>query len=530
MANEAEPGEGKVRELRLPTVVNEVVLMEDRAQVTRTGTLTLPAGRVRLLVENVSPVLADKTLAARVVSGPEGVQVTNLTVRRSLRRREEKRPEAVAEIEAKLRETETDLRIVQEEARILQQEFEGLAEAAQQHLEDVSVDVSWGRAEPESWQTQFRRLTEWERRLRDDRLGLNIRAADLGEKRDDLSFQHNALLSPSADWGAVIEAEVTVPAGGDCDFAFLYVVPGACWRPQHTAHLESTDKGPVLHFETDACVWQNTGESWQDAQLHFSTQRPSLGTDPPLMAADFLYTQDKEEQVVVEARDQKIETTGLGPGAQREVPEVPGIDDAGEALVMRSKDRATVPSDGRPYRIPVSAFESKATSEYVAFPERACAVLHKCSATNGGSRPILAGPVDLVARSGFVGRTSVLFIAPGEQFELGFGPDPEIRIHRRVEEVPHEKGMLSRWVKTDMTVTLNLSNIGATEKVFQLTERIPVSEVEQVRIVFDGDESSPGAKPDENGFVAWEVQISPGGTAEKKLHYRIEKHHDVAGI
>jgi len=49
--------------VRLDAPVTEVTVLEDRAQVVREGRADLPAGRVRVRVAGVSPVLADKTLA-----------------------------------------------------------------------------------------------------------------------------------------------------------------------------------------------------------------------------------------------------------------------------------------------------------------------------------------------------------------------------------------------------------------------------------------------------------------------------------
>jgi len=55
----------------------------------------------------------------------------------------------------------------------------------------------------------------------------------------------------------------------------------------------------------------------------------------------------------------------------------------------------------------------------------------------------LAGPVDLIRENGFVGRTSVLFIAAGERFELGWGPDAELRVKRHSESKQEKSRRLS---------------------------------------------------------------------------------------
>ena len=149
------------------------------------------------------------------------------------------------------------------------------------------------------------------------------------------------------------------------------------------------------------------------------------------------------------------------------------------------------------------------------------------SLANAGASPILAGPVDLIARSGPIGRTSVLFVAPGERFDLGFGPDPAVRVRRRSDRVEVEPGVLSRHLKTEHTVTLQLSNLGTEPRTFAVRERIPVSELEQVKVKFDRQATSPDAEPDENGFISWPVTLSGGGHETRKLRYSILKRKDV---
>jgi hypothetical protein len=188
-------------------------------------------------------------------------------------------------------------------------------------------------------------------------------------------------------------------------------------------------------------VWQNTGEAWEAAELLLSTERPSLGKDPPLFANDWLTVQRKQEQLVVETREEDVHTAGLGaaPGAAQAMRTVPGIDDGGEAKVLRAASRATIATDGRPHCVPLFSFDADAKSELVMYPALAPLAIRKSTQPNGSSQPILAGPVDLVEESGYVGRTQVLFVAPGERFELGWGPDPGVRARRMVEEVEEER-------------------------------------------------------------------------------------------
>ena len=195
-----------------------------------------------------------------------------------------------------------------------------------------------------------------------------------------------------------------------------------------TAALAGSPAGLITLHETEAGYGTALSTAvndpdWTDAELRLSTQRASLGAEPPLLGEDLLCTQPKQQQVVVEARDQAIQTTGLGSGIA-EADGLPGIDDGGEVRTLVVAGTPAVPSDGRPHRLPLGSFSSDAERTLVTMPERARAVIHRVRATNEGSSPLLAGPVELVVDGGRVGRSTLLYVASGERFEFGMGPDP----------------------------------------------------------------------------------------------------------
>ena len=68
-----------------------------------------------------------------------------------------------------------------------------------------------------------------------------------------------------------IEVDIEADAAAEASLTVEYMVPCAAWRPTHRARL---GEGHVL-FETDAAVWQATGEAWNDVTLQLSTARSS---------------------------------------------------------------------------------------------------------------------------------------------------------------------------------------------------------------------------------------------------------------
>jgi len=523
-----------VQELTLDAPVSVVTLLEDRAQVKRIGKTQLNEGLWRIKILQVAPVLSDKSLRVEFSQNYPDARIDDVRVRREMLLKEEDKPEEIKALEGEIRSLTKTLNNITEDRQHLDSCFAQINTILGKGLQELPIDAIWGQIDPKTWREQISTLFKQLRNLRAEILNNYYTQEDLKEKINDLVAKAEALSRPDMIYTARIEADLMIPQTGEYEIAFDYVVPNAIWRPWHQARLLLEDK-PTLSFRMDGCVWQRTGEDWQDVDLVFSTARASLGTEPPLLTDEPLNVKEKSKEINIEIREQKIQTTGLGTDATPSVAEVPatvtlpGVDDGGEVRNLRPTRKATIPSDGRPYRVPIFSFETQADIQYILMPEVSCQVVLKSEQTNTAKIPILAGPVDLVRTSGFVGRTSLLFIAPGERFALGWGPDGAMRV-QRTKTQKREQDHLTKWNIVTKTVRLFLSNIGAESRVIKTSERVPVSELEQVKIEVIKEKTTAGVKPDKNGFCTWNFSLNPYSQLEASLVYKVSSAPEVKGI
>lgn len=543
------------RLIELP--IASVTLLEDRAHVVRRGSLALASADERVQIERVAPVVVDKTVAVTVIEG--SVKVVDARVRRRALVRlrdgdrlaeeahgvtpgdpvsssggdrsvgEEQLGAERAELEREGDRLEAERNRIQAERDLVIRQAAALEQVAVLSLADMAEDASWGDELGAAAAARMAEIAGEERGLADQLVERERELADVERAMQRLAIRIAAVDRPDTEERADLEIDLAGAEGSACELRVDYVVPGACWRPWHTARLD----GSSVEIATDACVWQNTGEDWRGVELILSTERASLGAEPPRLASDVLRAARKSDQLVVATREQEIETAGLGGGGEggaRAARELPGIDDGGEVVALRAPERATVPSDGRPYRVRLTSFTAEADTQLVAFPELAPVVLLKSTQQNKGGEPLLAGPVDLVRSSGLVGRTSILFVAPGERFDLGWGPEADLRLSREVDAFEEKSRMLSSWIERDTRIRVRLSNLGAAARKLTVTERIPISEIEKVKVEVDPSRTTGKQRPDENGFVRWTVDLAGFGHQELELTYQLKKHEDVRGL
>jgi uncharacterized protein (TIGR02231 family) len=520
----------------LPIV--EVTVQEDRALVRREGTILAPPGRARLRIEGVAPVLVDKSITAELLPDADGagarsgVEVRSVVATRWHVTEDAQRPAALAELRARVRERQTEQQALARRRANVAGEREMVEQLLRSTLAELGEDAGFGRTDAAHLHAALDALQE--------------RLEALGRERRELDAEHDRLQRDVADLQRLEATSHTVAArtaaalvlelhNPDADARAVrlrvdYLVPGALWRPWHRARLIEEAGGARIELRSEGCVWQATGEDWNDVQLVFSTERPSLGLVPPVLHTDLLAVRKKGPVVEAQTRQEQIHTAGLGAdeGGPQAAAELPGIDDGGEAQRLRGRGRSSIPGDGRPYRVPLFDVTGPAEVELRCVPELAPVVLLRSEQANTAPHPLLAGPVDLVRRSGLVGRTSLLYVAPGERFELGWGPDNGLRVTRELEELAWERKSLSSWTRKPRRVRIKLSSLEATPRSLQVRERIAVSELDKVKVELQS--ATQSAKPDSDGIVRWDVRLPGFGRQELVLEWDLVVHDDVQGV
>jgi uncharacterized protein (TIGR02231 family) len=312
-----------------------------------------------------------------------------------------------------------------------------------------------------------------------------------------------------------------------------YLVPCSAWRPRYRATLkQAAAEGAQVELEMEASVWQRTGEAWTDVELSLSTARPALGTAPPELIDDFLSARPKsaEERRVVEVSVREEVIQAVGEGGAAAASELPGIDDAGEVQVLSSPRKVTVPSDGQPHRVPLSSFLAAAQTQLVCAPEESPLVSLVATFRNAPGAVLLAGPVDLVRESGYVGRSQLRFAAKGDQVKLSFGSEDHLRVAREETRRDEESRLTGR--KTiQRAVKLFVSNAGGDPVKLALEERIPVSEVKEVEVSLRTKDTRPApSEVTRDGIVRFVLDLPARDHREVTLAYDVSASAKVAGL
>lgn len=343
--------------------VTAVTCLEDRAHIERVVLLDLEAGVQRLRLGPVSALAVDRTLHAELTADHPAT-VLDVRIVRSWTPRG---PQPSTGDDSTLRQRvhtleEEQLALGQRRDR-LQARLDLLGRLAADLLREIGEGAGL-ETERSRWARELDRVDD-ERdahgeQLRTADARLTALALELGEAQRAMHLSEEE----PAELVGHVELTVEAAAAGPVGLRLSHLTPCALWRPAYRAVLDADS----LTLETDAMVWQRTGEDWSDVRLTLSTARSALATDPPRLSVDRLTLKDRSaaerRTVDVELREEEIEALGPVP-----VLGLPGVDDGGEVRVLRSSASVSVPGDGRAHRVRLSSFTTSARSEYACSPE-----------------------------------------------------------------------------------------------------------------------------------------------------------------
>ena len=503
--------------VKLP--MTRVVLMEDRAQIEHRGEILLNGGLQRFLLPDLPAVVVDRSLRVEV----QGATFLDACIER--RWKEKPRgglPADASALRRQVDELDGEQQAQTDQVSRLELRAELLGATRADLLRAIAENTGYGKSDPGIWREQLDVVSTKQAEVDETLRAARQSCQQTQERRAQAALALAAAEEKERDIECFVA--LSLDGQGPAQVRISYLVPCAMWRPSYRACLVENR----VKVEAEAVVWQHTGQDWKDVVLQFSTARPTLGTNPPTLVEDRLHirpkTQQEKQVVDVTLREQAITSAGEGGG------EMPGLDDGGEARLLAGLEQASVQSDGQPHRVPLFAFEAPAQLEWLCPAALTPLVFLVARFTNTSGQVLLAGPVDLIRQSGFVGRSQVKFAAPGETVKLSFGGEDGLRVVRTVEEKTEEARLTGRKTVTTTVVT-HVSNARPDLARLVIEERIPVSEVKDVVVqVLDKRCSPRPEQVNQEGIARLPMDLVAHGTGSATFVWELSAAAKVAGV
>ncbi len=530
--------------------ITAVTVYPDRAVATRTGKVNLSTGTTEVLFDRLPSSLVDASLQVSG-RGAAAATILDVSVRQTfVEASPSMRVRALEDELAGLRRQ--DVVLADHIARVDQQQaLVGRIETA------MTTPVAGEEAAPRPSFDDWKRLLDFQNehlaRLATERQGLRQQRQELTDKIAAVEQQLNVLRGqqPGGRSFKAVVVRVAASEAGNLELTLGYAVPGASWTPAYDARLRTASR--QIEFTYHGVVRNGTGEDWNQIALTLSTARPNLGGGAPEVPAWIV----EEARPMPLARDadvielspftvQSERTRGAvkataAPEPRAAAVATASVEASATSATFRITEPVTLPSDNTTQKVAVTTLPLPAELQYESAPKLIEAAFLTAKATNTSEFPFLAGAMNAFLDETFVATSRLKTVMPGESFDLALGADEGIAVKRRlVNRFNENTGLMSsgRRITYDFLVTLTNNKRTAEKIVFR--EAVPVSRHEKivVKLLTPAErelgtlEAPREITREEDGRLAWRVELKPGEKREFPLKFSIDHPADlpVAGL
>ncbi len=538
--------------VKVSSRIESVTVYRAGATVVRKAQLKVDAGVTVALFENLPGRLNVSSVRGRV-EGDRSVQIVGVESKRV--RHEAPVAESMKELDKNIRDLRDQKAELEAQKAAYQAEVEFAKTVAAGALgKDAGVD-------PEKLTETARFVRETIMRAEREKLSLARSMKEIEAKISVLQENARQLRIEGSRATYTVSIRLSAPRAARIALAVTYRVIDAAWVAAHDVRLN--ERTGEVKLTAYAVVNQQSGEEWRDVKLTFSTAYPTASVALPAFRPLVMrphsarkYAQQRailldEEQSVLRAiprgtsfdnlSNKNLASKGydyINAQGQRNLArfanksqEASAGAPRGNAMALRFSNVTfhrpkpeTIPMDDRPHRCVLFTARFKSKVERITIPALAEAVFLRAKVANTSEHPVLPGLVNVFIDADFIGTAFMDPVAPGEEFELYFGADKNLKVTRKLLESRSEgptKFRSSHKVMRHWKTSLQNFHKKTVEVI--VVDQVPVSWSDDVRVAVSVLKPKPADKqPDRFGRVEWKVKLDSLKKTEFELAYEAE--------
>jgi uncharacterized protein (TIGR02231 family) len=507
------------------TKLKEVTVFLSGAQLTRTGTATIPAGNSLLVFKDLPQDL-----------NPQSIQVTGkgdftiLSVQHQINYlKEQEKTKNIVALEDSIELLSDKIKAEQAMLGVYQTEELLLTENIELGGANTGVSIT---ALKEAADFYRLRLTD----LKNKQLACSKKIYEwqmsIVRITNHLATLNTRKNIPTSEVVLMVYAAGPVSA----NFTLSYIVYQAGWMPFYDLRCKNTDSPVEIVYKAN--VYQTTGEDWENVNLTISSGNPLLsGTKPALgiwyldyynpYANNYGNTRgyDKKERM---AEMSSVAEDGNGMISTTNIELAP----AGSASSYTTQVESTtsvqfvisipydIPSNGQPYAVEMKKATLNAQYEYFCAPKIDKDAFLLARVTGWEDLNMLSGPMNLYFESTYVGQSNFDSKSVVDTLDLSLGRDKNIVITReRIKDFSSKKLVgLNQTESRGFEITVK--NKKSTGVKLVLQDVIPVSSNKD--IVVEKLEVSGATVDDTYGRLTWKMDLKPTESKKYKFAYSVK--------
>jgi uncharacterized protein (TIGR02231 family) len=510
---------------QIDTKISRVTVYTDRATVTRQGSIILDGSETQLVIDRLPTNINQDSIR---VSGRSDSEVKILSVNTNLQRFTKPVNEKLAEVAAEIESLEDQTRQIQAQIATVQMQSEFITGLRLKTEETFSSGLARQRltlTDTLSFiDTIGNKYTEYALSIETHRQQHREIDKQLGILRSKQKSWSNP--QPTESYSVAIDIAANP---GELQIELIYTINGASWEPLYDLRVNTVTQQLQLTYLAE--IRQRTGEDWSDVAMILSTAQPGMGNIPPELDPWYVDITPPPRMVASMAAVERSDSPAPAPEpmmrARRVAVSMATTERQGNVVTFRLQGNSSIPTGGNPYKVTISQDDHPCKFSYALMPKLVEFAYLQAEVKNPpAGATLLAGTANIFRDDNFVGQVELERVAPGQEFSLNLGIDEGIVVDRELVERQVDKKFLGNNRRIVCAYRLKIQNLQSTIAHTQLSEQIPHSRNEKIKVKLLKTE--PATQLGKLGLLEWQISLAAQQTKEIYYQFAIEYPEDLS--
>ncbi|MEM9954067.1 MAG: mucoidy inhibitor MuiA family protein [Chloroflexota bacterium] len=500
--------------------ITVVVVYTNRARITRSTQINLPAGETVLVLAGLPAQMENDSV--RVSGSGIGVTIRGVDVKRDVQQGSDaSKPlrEQMKALQLQKATLEHDLQATEEQLAYYKAIKAQSSEEAGTTL--LSEGVSFERVTQiaDYIHQQISTIFEQQRAINQQLSDLDDQIYPLMQRithGDDEDFRAGQAVH------IAIEAQQAV----SFDVAIDYIVNDASWKPLYDLRLLDNNSVELTYM---AQITQETGEDWSDVGLSLSTAQPAISNTLPKPSAWYISSRrndplemrlaelapaqssilfdDYDGQGMPAFKSRRGVKQSNKPKLRAQIQQATVQASSSGAVVTYSVGTpVTVLGNGEPHKTTIVITGLQVALDYLTAPRIAQEAYLRATITNTSEYTILSGEASIFHNSDFVGKTMLKTVSPTEEFKVQLGIDDRIKIERELRQRDTSKNMIGTKQQIMYRYAVTITNrLGKATKI-TVTDQYPLARESNIKVKLE-NASPPILEETDLHILTWELDL-----------------------
>ena len=490
------------------------------AKIHSQSKVQLEAGTHTIFIKNITDVLVEGTLQAKVSDGANIVSINtsrNFLASSELTKREKELIDAQKKFTHQQRLFEIDLQMNQEENNLVISLINSDANNKEKTKYTVEELQNISKFYAAKVSELKKKRYEIEQEMEKVQVELRKVNAQLQEEKTVKNKNNQQ-----------VELVVHVASAGTKTIELSYFVSNCGWVPQYDIKAENKDNPLEIIYK--ASVWQLTGVDWEQTVITLMTNQPAQDQNRPILSP--LYVDATPPMAILPSRQLYAKSESkISEEVQLNMLDMSITEDSYDFtnyaqivttdinITYKIAGKQNISGNGKAKILTMDTKKYPSRFVYHAVPKLNEQVYLLSYISDWHKLNLLDGKAAIYLQDAFIGHISINSRFAGEEYPLSFGIDNRISIKRVKQQDFSSESKLSSEKKEKLMYEFILRNNLAMDIEVEVLDQVPISKNKNVKVIL---EDKGNAEYTENiGLIKWMIPIGAGKSNSVKLSYEL---------